>query len=83
MKNIFNFIGKALSFDFVQTFAIKKGIAYGAAAVVGLIFGPSVSGHLPAALPGDPAAWTEFISACLAGLYAAGVNAAKHYGANK
>jgi len=79
MKNILNFIGKALSFDFVQNFAIKKGIAYATAAIVGLLFGPAVAGHLPAALPGDPAAWTEFVQALLAGLYAAAINAGKHY----
>lgn len=83
MKNVLNFIGKALSFDFVETYAVKKGLAVATAAITGLLLGPAVAGHLPAAIPGGPAEWQNFVMATLSALYAAGVNAAKHYGAEK
>ena len=80
MKTAINFIGRALSFSFVEKWAVGRGVSVAAAAVVGMLFWPGVADVLPAPLPGDPAAWDAFFQAVLAGVYAWAVKNAKHYG---
>lgn len=79
MKNVISLIGRLASFDFVGNFFLKKLLDKGAAALTGILFSPVVTAWLPAALPGDPAAWETFVAAVLAGVLGGIQNAAKHY----